>query len=269
LNRTHRDQLDRVVALVRDVLGPDLVGAYLHGSTALDRLQPRSDLDVLVVSRRATTREEKECLVRGLFEVSSPTDRPGPRRPVELTIVVEPEIRPWRYPPRIDFLYGEWLRAELAGGNVEPWDTTSPDLAPLITMVLQGDRALFGPPPAEVFDAVPPGDLVQGVVAGIDTLMADLEPDTGNVVLTLARIWMTVATGAIGPKDEAADWALERLPDDHRAVLARARAIYLGEEDERWDDLAPLVRPHAEHVIEEIRRLVDTTPGRPEGHPGA
>jgi len=265
----HREQLDQVVSLLEEILGPDLVGAYLHGSTATGRLRPRSDLDVLAVSRRATTRTEKERLVRGLFELSSPTEAPGPVRPIELTIVVASEIRPWRYPPRFDFLYGEWLRREFAGGNLEPWETTSPDLAALITMVLRGSRAVVGPPPVEVFDPVPPADLTAAVVAGIDGLLADLADDTRNVVLTFARIWLTVATGEIGSKDAAADWALPRLPEEHREVLARARAIYLGEEDERWDDLESRVRLHADHVIREIERLVASAPGRPEGRPGA
>jgi predicted nucleotidyltransferase len=56
-------QLDRVVALVSDVLGPEAVGAYLFGSAVLGGLRPRSDLDVLVVSRRGTTREQKQRLV--------------------------------------------------------------------------------------------------------------------------------------------------------------------------------------------------------------
>jgi streptomycin 3"-adenylyltransferase len=251
----NQEQLDQVLAILGEVLGPDLVGAYLHGSTATGRLRPRSDLDVLAVSRRATTREEKERLVRRLVVVSSPTDAPGPLRPIELTIVVESEIRPWRYPPRLDFLYGEWLRRELAAGNLEPREPTSPDLAPLITMVLQANRAVLGPPPADIFDPVPASDLRRAVVAGIDSLMADLGDDTRNVILTLARIWLTLATGEVGSKDAAADWALPRLPEEHRAVLARARAIYLGDEDERWDDLQARVRPHAGYVIREIERL--------------
>jgi hypothetical protein len=80
-----------------------------------------------------------------------------------------------------------------------------------------------------------------------------LDTDTCNVVLTLARIWTTLATGAVRSKDAAADWALERLPEEHRTVLARARAIYLGEEEERWHDLEPRVRAYAEHVVAEIR----------------
>ena len=99
------------------------------------------------------------------------------------------------------------------------------------------------------------------MIADIEGLLADLDTDSRNVVLTLARIWSTVATGAIRSKDAAADWALERLPQQHRAVLARARAIYLGDEEERWDDLGPSVRPHADHVAGEIARLATGAQG--------
>ncbi|WP_244164720.1 DUF4111 domain-containing protein [Streptomyces silaceus] len=41
-------------------------------------------------------------------------------------------------------------------------------------------------------------------------------------------------------------------------MLARARAVYLGDEEERWEDLLPQVKPHAQYVVQEIERL---TPG--------
>ena len=75
-------------------------------------------------------------------------------------------------------------------------------------------------------------------------------------MLTFARIWATVATGTIWSKDRAADWALARLPEEHRSVLVRARAIYTGEEDpdERWDDLQAAIRPHVDAVLAEIEQ---------------
>jgi Domain of unknown function (DUF4111) len=180
----------------------------------------------------------------------------GPPRPIELTIVVESEIRPWRYPPSFDFQYGEWLRDEFENGNLEPWPTTAnPDVASLIAMVLLCDRPLLGPPPAEIFDPVPRDDYVRAMVVGIDLLLDDLKGDTRNVILTLARIWNTVATGDIRSKDAAADWVLARLPQEHRPVLARARALYLGDVEEGWDDLEPRVQPHVDYAVGEIERL--------------
>jgi predicted nucleotidyltransferase len=248
-----QEQIDQVVAVVREVLGPDVVGAYLFGSAVLGGLRPRSDLDVLVVTTRRTARDEKRHLVDRLLLISG--SPPGPPRPIELTIVVESEIRPWRYPPRFDFQYGEWLRGEFESGHLEPWPTTNPDLASLVTMVLLANRPLLGPSPAEVFDPVPRGDHVRAMVGDIDMLLGDLDWDTRNVILTLARIWGTVATDVIRSKDAAATWALARLPEEHRAVLARARAVYLGDEEERWEDLEPRVRPHVDYVVAEIERL--------------
>ncbi len=255
-----QQQLDRVVILVRNVLGPDAVGAYLFGSAVLGGLQPESDLDVLVVSRRQTTREEKQRLVDRLLTISGRRVPQGRWRRVELTIVVESEIKPWRFPPSFDFQYGDWLRSEFESGNVAPWaTTTNPDLASLITMVLLGNTPVLGPPPADIFEPVPHDDLVSAIVGDIDALLGDLDGDTRNVILTLARIWSTVATGVIRSKDAAAGWALDRLPEEHRAVPARAREIYLGDREERWDDIQPHVRPHANQVLAEINRLVGAT----------
>ena len=73
-------------------------------------------------------------------------------------------------------------------------------------------------------------------------------------VLTLTRIWATAATGEIRTKDAAADWALARLPDEHRPVLARAKSVYLGQDDDRWDDLRPRLQPFADHLVGLIER---------------
>lgn len=245
--------------LVRDVLGPEVVGAYLLGSAAEGGLHPHSDIDVLVVSRRGLAPRERRELVDGLMSISGRPERDSAARPVELTLVVHDEVRPWRYPPRCEFQYGEWLRDEFERGEL-PRPAPNPDLAVLITMVLRGGAALFGPPPETVFDPVPGEDVERALTAGVPELLAGLESDTRNAVLTLARIWMTLATGDIGSKSAAADWALERLPADRRAVLVRARAAYLGEHEDSWDDLLPHVRPWAAHVVTAIEHLSDSRP---------
>ena len=260
LNAADQQQIDRALALVRAVLDSDAVAVYMFGSAVFGGLRPESDLDVLVVSKRRTTRAEKQRLVQGLLAASGRRTPHGMWRRIELTIVVQSEIKPWRYPPSFDFQYGDWLRSEFESGNVEPWPTTvNPDLATLITMVMLANTPLLGPPPAEIFDPVPNDDLIKAMVGDIDRLQGNIDSDTRNVVLTLARIWSTVATGVIRSKDAAAAWALDRLPEAHRPVLARARATHVGDQAERWDDLEHHIGPHAEYTIAEIRRLVRAT----------
>ncbi|WP_031478821.1 aminoglycoside nucleotidyltransferase ANT9 [Streptomyces bicolor] len=236
-----------LLPLLHRTLGPTILGVYLHGSATLGGLRPHSDIDVLVVVRERTTEVQRHALVEELLRVSG-----GGSRPVELIVVVQDDVRPWRYPPTRDFLYGEWLRADYERG-VTPAPEPSPDLAPLLTMVLLANAPLYGPPPADVLDPVPHEDLRRAIVAGVPELVGELDTDTRNVLLTLARIWTTLATGVIRSKDAAADWALMRLPAEHRAVLAHARDVYLGHEEERWDDgLLPGVRPCADFLVRAI-----------------
>jgi len=251
-------QTDAIGALLRRVLGDDLIGIYLHGSAVLGRLRSRSDLDLFAVTGRQLTDQQRRALVDRLLELSGRWPPDGLARPVDLTIVVQSDVRPWHYPPICEFQYGEWMRREFEGGAL-PASMPNPDLAALITMVLLGNRPLVGPPPADVVDPVPHDDLIRAITAGIPDLLADLETDATNVLLTLARIWATVATGSIHSKDGAADFALSRLPERDRRPLARARSVYLDEGEDRWDDIADDLRPGAELIVREIDRAVAAT----------
>lgn len=248
------DRIEEIVGLLDRVLGVEVLGVYLHGSSVLGGLKPASDLDLLVVSRRSMDQLERRALVDGLLGVSGSRNR---ARPVELTAVVQSEIRPWRYPPTGDFLYGEWLRAAYEAGDV-PQPERMPDLALLITMARAGDHALTGPRPAQVLDPVPHADLVRANVAGIPDLLDNLQDDTRNVLLTFARIWATLATGGIHSKDAAVDWVLTQLPSEHRPVLEHARYLYLNcrYSEETWDAaLWARTRPCADRMLVEIDRL--------------
>jgi Domain of unknown function (DUF4111) len=92
------------------------------------------------------------------------------------------------------------------------------------------------------------------MVSEIDGLMDDVEADTRNILLTLARIWQTVVTGIIDRKDRAAVWAQKRLPSDYRQLMERARAIYLGWQPDEWSGLASEARASADYMISQIRR---------------
>lgn len=227
-------QLADVLSLVRTTLGSTLLGAYLHGSSVAGGLRPDSDLDVLLVTRVPMTDAQRRALVTGLLPVSG-RDRRGPGdRSIELAAVVRDDVTPWRYPPVLDFLYGDWERADYEAGRF-PVRRESTDLVTLLTAARSTGLPLVGPPLAEVLDPVPATDLRRAIVEAVPALMGDLADDTRNVLLTLARVWLTLETGEIRPKDAAADWALERLPAADRPVMLHARAIYLGDTEERWD----------------------------------
>jgi len=234
-------QAERLVAGLRDLLGGDLVGAYLHGSEVLGGGGPHSDLDVIAVSRRRTTGAEK---VRLLELCRSVSRQP---RPLELDFVVASEIRPWTHPAPYDFHFSESNTAQSG---------TNTDLAAVVTMALAGDRALYGPPAAEVFDPVPRADYHDAILRDADD---PLRPHTRNTILPLARVWAGLSSDRVHSKETAAAWALERLPREHRAVLERAVAIYRGAEQDRWDDVWPEVEAYAHYVSAEIQQAISPT----------
>lgn len=260
-------QIEAALGVIEQALKPGTtLGAYLYGSAVVGGLRPDSDLDLFVVVDRRLSPGEKRRLIEGLLPISGRETRPPSWRPVELTVVAQAEVRPWRYPPRWELQYGEWLREAFLAGELEPWPSVNPDLAVLIAMVLASGRPLVGPPAAELLDPVPHDDLVRAMVDELPQLLGDLESDTRNVLLTLARIWTTVATGEIRSKDAAADWALAQLPPEHRTVLARSRDLYLAAGYGGWDEMEA-VRAHAAFVIGEIERLMRHGSGeRPRAH---
>jgi streptomycin 3"-adenylyltransferase len=248
-------QLDEVRRLVERVLADVVLGMYLHGSGAQGAFKPASDLDVLVVTSRSLDGSERRALVDGLLPISG--IRAEGCRSVELTVVVQSQVRPWRYPPQADFLYGDWLRAEIEA-NGPPQPEVMPNLAIEIPQVLASRNTVYGPDPEALLDPVAVSDTVRGSLHGIPSLLDDLHEDTRNVVLTLCRIWATVATGEVMSKDAAASWALRRLPPEDRPVLEHARQLYLTStyaEEQPWaEDLRRQVDGHVRAVLREIER---------------
>lgn len=211
-------QLDAVVTRLREALGDALVGIYLHGSLALGCFNPRcSDLDLLVVTRRPLADRERaalETLPRGV------PGEPGWPRPVELSVLVEEQLRPWRHPTPYD--------AHLSSGAVQGAGV-DPDLAAHVTVVRQAGVALVGPPAVDVFPEVPRGDFVASLLGDVEYCLTK-RARSRYAILGLARVWATLAEpDVLHNKATGAEWALERLPPARRTVLERALESYRGE----------------------------------------
>ena len=213
--------LQPFVAGLLELLGDDLVGVYRHGSEVLGGGGPRSDVDVLAVTARRLTPEERERVVELCRGVAR----------LEFDLVVAAEIRPWRHPAPYDLHFWSGRGEGLGPG-------TNTDLAAVVTMTLAGNRTVYGPPSGEVFDPVPRKDYVEGILRDVD------DPS----VLMLTRVWAGVATDEVHSKLRAAEWALARLPDEHKPVLEHAVAYYRGERDDPPTDVDPY-RAYVENAI--------------------
>jgi streptomycin 3"-adenylyltransferase len=222
-------QLSQARTVLERHLAGTLQAIHLFGSAVDGGLKPHSDIDLMVTVGAPLAASVRQALMMDLLSVSGSPGAGAAWRPLEVTLVVRGEVVPWRYPPLRELQFGEWLREELQAGIVEP-AMPDHDLAILLGKLRQHSICLLGPPAAELFDPVPHADFTRSL---LDTVAQwndppDWQGDECNVVLALARIWFSASTGEIAPKDAAAAWALERLPDEHRPVLASAHAAYLG-----------------------------------------
>lgn len=249
--------MDPVVASlsshVQDMDAGGVVGLYVFGSSVLGGLHPDSDIDLLLLTRRSLSSEERRSLLDFLLAFSGrrATRRPG--RPLELTGVVVDDVVPWRYPPVCDFLYGEWLRKSF-GDETLPDRHVNPDLAVVITTAREHSVYLVGLPPADVLPRVPDEDLHAAMRDSVAPLLDDLVGDERNVLLTLARMVVTLDTGRIVPKNEAAALIIPTLREQPAETLDLARRGYLGEVVDDWHGRNEAAAHLADQLVRRISR---------------
>jgi predicted nucleotidyltransferase len=230
---------------------------YVTGSAAMAGLRPDSDIDIVLVTERSLTRADRLSLLGFLLGVSNSGTVGEPGRPLEVTSVVVSDVATWTYPPMCDFLYGEWLRDRFESGHT-PERHANPDLAVLLTALHRNSCIVRGPAPTVLIDRVPAADLSRAMLAGLPSLLDDLVGDERNVLLTLARMLVTITTNDIVAKDEAARRIESDLPEPHRSTLSHAADGYVGGLHEDWSGCAAQVRATAEYLATKIRR---TDPG--------
>ncbi|WP_305091553.1 aminoglycoside adenylyltransferase domain-containing protein [Prescottella sp. R16] len=187
-----------------------IVGVYLYGSATVTGLRPDSDIDLLVLTRRSLGVRERAALVDTLLAASgwqghaATFPEAAARRPLELTVLVVGDTRPWQVTPRHDFQYGEWLRADLVAGRI-PQPADDPDVPILVATAQSSHRVLRG---AELGDVLAPVDrdiLHAALRAVVPDILEEIVGDERNTLLVLARILVTLDSGRIVSKDAAAD----------------------------------------------------------------
>ena len=235
MNPVIPDEAREAQSVIEGLFGDSILGFYLFGSAVVGGLKRDSDVDLLVVVNHSLTLLQRKSLVTQLMNVSGAIGNPHSIRPIELTVVKASDVVPWQFPPRAEFVYGEWLREAFEAGIV-PQSARDPDLAIVLKQVIDNSLPLRGCKAASLLEPVPLTHIRMAIRDSLPNLVADTAGDERNVVLTLCRMWLTVATGDIAPKDVAARWAKKHATPVHAALLEYAREGYLGRVEDAWHD---------------------------------
>jgi aminoglycoside 9-adenylyltransferase len=99
-------------------------------------------------------------------------------------------------------------------------------------------------------------DIHKAIRDSLPGLLADLKGDERNVILTLARMWLTAAVGEISPKDVAAEWVVPQLPKEQGNLLDIARKAYRGEYIDKWEGMESKVSALVNDMKNSIESLL-------------
>lgn len=229
-------EAQQALSSIQKRLGSSLVAVYLHGSAVSGGLRPHSDIDLLVIVNQPLTPQARQGLAADLLKRSGhyPFDAAG-RRPLEVIVLLQSDLAAAVYPARCEFMYGEWLRHDIESGKaLDP--VTDSELSLVLAQARQEAIALAGPEMNALVPAMPRSVIHQAIQEVLPALLASLEGDERNVVLTLARMWRTLVTEEFVSKDIAAHWAAARLPEEQAMILKKARVAYLTVCEEDWQN---------------------------------
>jgi predicted nucleotidyltransferase len=208
--------LDELVPRVRDLLGPNLRGVYVYGSLAFECYNPaRSDVDVLVVTRRRMAPETRRALSTLLRRLADVTH-------FEISFQSRADLDPWRYPTPFDYHFSDEGESE---------DGSDAYFATEIANARTRGVALFGPPSQEVLPPVPDEDFLDAIERDLDWVRERLDDRPGYAVLNCCRVLAFRQERTVMSKAQGAEWASRSVPERFRPLVAEAAAMYASPQD--------------------------------------
>jgi hypothetical protein len=207
-----------VAAGLTRVLGPALVGLYLHGSGALGGWSAeRSDVDLLGVVARPLDRPAKRAISARLHHPSLTCPAPAG---LELSLVTAAVAAdPPRRPPfELHLATGPSPQTHLGGPAA-----ADPDLLLHFAVCRRAGVAVAGPDPVEVFTEPPRDWLLERALA--ELRWAIRHGGFAHRVLTACRAWRYLEDDVLSSKVDAGRWARLRLAGEPEEVPPGAGAL--------------------------------------------
>lgn len=248
------EQVAQVISVAEKLFHNQILGIYLYGSATMGGLHPDSDIDILIITTQEMRDFTREILTKQLLNISGSAGC-HTKRPLEVTVINQNDIVPWHFPPKCEYMYGEWLREEMEEGKI-PQSCHDPDIAILLWQVRKSSVALKGAESKKMIPLVPFHEIKRAIQSSLPCLIDSFEGDERNVLLTLARMWYSLETGEITSKDAAAEWVLTKLPEEFFPLLQTAKEAYLGNLSDEWENTGNKAIAFVEFMKQQIEELL-------------
>lgn len=228
-DRDIRQYLIRAAATIGDALPDGLFALYVHGSLAAGTFRrERSGIDLLAVVSRRLVPSERAQLARNLVLLS---DARPVAADIDVAVVREGDVRSYVHPMPIEVRYRADLHELIRRGRID-YERNSHDvtLAGDILSTRERGVVLVGPPAERVFGPVPWHAYIAGLHEEFLSTGRELTQRPLTAILAACRVLYGTSEREMHrlPKDQAAAWALERIPDEFRSVVNDALQLYRG-----------------------------------------
>jgi hypothetical protein len=247
-----------VAGRLRELLGDELVAAYLVGSGALGGVAPgRSDVDVVAVCASEPPEERRRAVAAALGELAMT----WPLRGLEFVLYARSALAAPEPSPRfaINLNVGPRMPYRLSLDRAdEPSHWFLLDLA----ILRDRGRVLVGPPPGELVGPIPRRWLLEALADSMAWHRAN-EPDLQQRVLNASRGWRFATEGVWSSKNDAGAWAMARTGDP--ATVEAALAARHGDPSATLDP--GRVEAFAGEALQAVERALELYEGLVEDGP--
>ena len=252
-NLPYASLLEHFMEGSRQILGENLLGIYLHGSSVMGCFNPKkSDLDLIVVVREPLRDEEK----REYMDMILLLDAEAPAKGIEMSVVTREVCDPFVYPTPFDLHYSrmhsEWYRMD-PEGYIQRMKGTDRDLAAHFTIIRGRGKCLYGLPIEDVFGEVPEEDYSSSIWDDICGAEAEISVNPMYITLNLARVLAYLKENKILSKKEGGLWALQQLPEMYHPTIEMALQEYETGEEMPYDEDFDMM--YARYMLQEISVL--------------
>ena len=250
--QAYNDVLAKFVALNRAILGENLVGVYLHGSSVLACFNPKmSDLDLVIVVEFDISDDVKKEYMDSVVRLN----KEAPAKGFELSIVKKSVCNPFVYPTPFELHFSiahlDWYKKS-PQDYVQKMKGTDKDLAAHFTIINYRGKVLFGQAIKEVFGAVSKQDYFDSIWFDVEGAMEDILDNTMYLTLNLARVLAYRKDNLILSKKEGGEWGLTNLPEKYHALIIVALEEYASGNPSHYT--MELSTEYVEYMLGEIQK---------------
>ena len=249
----YKELLARFVDLNREILGENLVGVYLHGSSVMDCFNPtESDLDLLIVVNDAIPDDVK----KNYMDMVVLLNEEAPVKGIEFSVVKKGVCNPFVYPTPFDLHFSithlDWYKNS-PEDYIQKMKGTDKDLAAHITIINHRGKVLYGQEIKDVFGEVSKQDYFNSIWFDIESAQKDILENTMYFTLNLARVLAYQKDHLILSKKEGGEWGLANLPVKYHSLIMSALEDYASGNSCQYN--MELAAEYAKYMLGEIKDI--------------